>query len=207
MRRLLVIALFALAGMSPALLLAKHHDGHQSANGLADATVMIIRHAEKPEEGSGLAPEGEARARAYVGYFEHLTLGGQSATPDTLVATADSRQSMRPRLTIKPLSQALSLPVDNRYSDDQVKPLVESLRSDAHGSRILICWHHGEIPALIDALGGDSKTLLPHEKWPADVFGWMVVMHFDHHGRLQAGSTELVQEHLMPDDVATGGGR
>lgn len=202
MRRFLAFALFALAGLSPALASAKHHDERRPADGLADATVMIIRHAEKPDEGAGLTPAGEARARAYVDYFKHLTLGGQAATPDTLVATADSKHSMRPRLTIKPLSQALSLPVDNRYSDDQVKLLVESLRSDTRGRYILICWHHGEIPALIEAFGGDPKTLLPKGKWPADVFGWMVVMHFDHQGRLIPGATELVQEHLMPDDTS-----
>jgi len=59
--------------------------------GLADATVLIIRHAEKPDSGTGLAPAGEVRAQAYIGYFQHLRLNGVVFRPDTL--TADSKNS------------------------------------------------------------------------------------------------------------------
>jgi len=42
-----------------------------SQDGPKDATILIIRHAEKPADGSasGLTAEGEKRARAYAGYF------------------------------------------------------------------------------------------------------------------------------------------
>jgi hypothetical protein len=69
-----------------------------TSSGLADATVLIIRHAEKPDSGAGLSPAGEARAQAYVGYFQHLTLNGTEFRPDTLIATADSKNSARERL-------------------------------------------------------------------------------------------------------------
>jgi hypothetical protein len=76
-----------------------------SSTGLADTTVLIIRHAEKPDSGTGLAPAGEARAQAYVGYFQHLRLNGVVFRPDTLIATADSKNSARERLTLEPLSK------------------------------------------------------------------------------------------------------
>ncbi|HTV86796.1 MAG TPA: flagellar basal body-associated protein FliL [Dyella sp.] len=179
----------------PTCAAAKH--GHPG-NGLADTTVMIIRHAEKPDHGAGLTPAGEARAQAYVGYFEHFALEGQRMTPNALYAAADSKSSMRPRLTITPLSQALGLAIDERFADKQPGQIAADLRTGAHGDRVLICWHHGEIPELIRQLGGDPVALLHGDKWPADVFGWVVVLRYDHHGRL--ADARLVHEQLMPDD-------
>jgi hypothetical protein len=190
----LILSLLVL--IAPAVATAKHD--HADGNGLADTTVMIIRHAEKPESGAGLTPDGEARARAYVGYFQHFSVDGQPMTPNALYATADSKSSMRPRLTITPLSQALGLPIDNRFADKQTREMADALRTEAHGHRVLIAWHHGEIPKLIDALGGDSAALIPGDKWPSDVFGWVVVLQYDHKGRLV--SSQVVHEHLMPDD-------
>ncbi|MBM7132156.1 flagellar basal body-associated protein FliL [Dyella mobilis] len=159
---------------------------------------MIIRHAEKPVSGPGLTPQGEARAQAYVGYFEHFELDGKPMPPDALYATADSKSSMRPRLTIAPLSQALGLSIDSRFTDKQTREIADALRTEAHGNRVLIAWHHGEIPRLIRDLGGNSTALIPGDKWPSDVFGWVVVLQYDHQGKLV--SSQVVHEHLMPDD-------
>jgi hypothetical protein len=192
----LVLLMASISVLVAPLCAAARHD--HAGNGLADATVMIIRHAEKPDDGAGLTPAGEARAQAYVGYFEHFTLHGQLITPNALYASADSRSSMRPRLTITPLSRSLGLPIDDRFADKQTKDIAAALRSEAHGNRVLICWHHGEIPKLIHDLGGDPVALLGGDKWPGDVFGWVVVLRYDHQGRL--ADAEVVHERLMPDD-------
>jgi hypothetical protein len=196
MKRLTRLALLLSILTIPAAALARHD--HSDANGLADTTVMIIRHAEKPESGPGLTPEGEARAHAYVGYFEHFSVNGVPMVPNALYAAADSKSSMRPRLTITPLSQALGLPIDDRFADKQTKDIADALRTEAHGNHVLIAWHHGEIPKLIHDLGADSAALIPGDKWPSDVFGWVVVLQYDHKGRL--ASSQVVHEHLMPDD-------
>src|SRR5271155_5377145 len=75
---------------------------------LQDAVILIIRHAEKPESGMDLTPTGEQRARAYVDYFKNFQIDSQPFKLDRLIATADSKNSHRPRLTLTPLSQALS---------------------------------------------------------------------------------------------------
>ncbi|WP_203546697.1 flagellar basal body-associated protein FliL [Dyella caseinilytica] len=193
MKRLVWLSLLLLL-LVPALASAKHDHG----DGLVDTTVMIIRHAEKPESGPGLTPEGEARAQAYVSYFEHFNVNGASMVPNALYASADSKSSMRPRLTITPLSQALGLPLDTRFADKQTKEMADALRNEAHGNHVLIAWHHGEIPKLIHDLGGDSSALIPGDKWPSDVFGWVVVLQYDHKGKLVA--SQVIHEHLMPDD-------
>jgi len=45
-------------------------------NYLANNTVLIVRHAEKPVEGTGLTPMGEARAQLYAKYFQPFQEGG-----------------------------------------------------------------------------------------------------------------------------------
>jgi hypothetical protein len=196
MKRLTWLALLLSASIFPAVATAKHE--HSGGNGLADTTVMIIRHAEKPESGAGLTSQGKIRAQAYVGYFQQFSVNGVPMAPNALYAAADSRSSMRPRLTIAPLSRVLHLPIDDRFADKRTKEIAAALRTETHGNHVLIAWHHGEIPQLIDELGGDSAALIPGGKWPAEVFGWVVVLQYDHEGKLV--SSRVVHEHLMPDD-------
>ncbi|BCH08743.1 hypothetical protein MesoLj131c_30010 [Mesorhizobium sp. 131-3-5] len=129
MKPLVLAALWVMA-----LALSAHAAGN-STSGLADATVLIVRHGEKPDSGPGLSPEGEARAQAYVAYFQPFLLDGVAFRPDMLVASADSKNSARERLTLTPLSQALKLPIDQRFADKDVQALVAALSSETHGSR------------------------------------------------------------------------
>lgn len=170
--------------------------GKDTTTGLADATVLIVRHGEKPDSGTGLSPAGEARAKAYVSYFQPLMLDGVPFRPDVLVASADSTHSARERLTLTPLSDALKLPIDQRFADKDVKGLVQALSSETHGKSILIAWHHGQLPKLIRAFGADPKTLMPNGKWPGDVFNWVVVLRYDHAGQLIPGSVHIIEEKL-----------
>ena len=65
---------------------------------------------------------------------------------------------------------------------------------------MLICWHHREIPALLQALGADPERLLPHGQWPAKQFGWVLKLRYDHQGHLIRNETKRIKEHLMSDD-------
>src|ERR1700722_2723870 len=76
-------------------------------DGLANAVVIVIRHGEKPDDGTGLTPAGEARAKAYVKYFADYQVDGQPLHLDKIFATADSKSSFRERLTVEPLAKAL----------------------------------------------------------------------------------------------------
>lgn len=167
---------------------------------LQDAVILIVRHAEKPESGSALSPEGVQRAEAYVNYFKNFQIDSQPLKLDSLFATADSKSSQRPRLTLTPLSQALKLRLDTRFKDKDFQSLANDLQSTSHGKHILICWHHGMIPDLVRALGADPAILIPNSKWPGSVFGWVIELRYDHDGRLMAGECKRINEHLMPDD-------
>lgn len=167
---------------------------------LQDAVILIIRHAEKPESGQDLSPEGVKRAEAYVDYFKNFQVDSKPLKLDYLFAAADSKSSHRPRLTLTPLSQALKMPLDTHFKDKDFQSLANDIQSTSHGKHILICWHHGAIPDLVHALGADPRQLIPASKWPGSVFGWVLELRYDHDGRLIIGDCRRINEHLMPDD-------
>jgi hypothetical protein len=168
--------------------------------GLRDTTILIIRHAEKPDAGHELAPAGQERARAYVNYFKTFTLDGKPLTVDYLICAADSKGSHRPRLTIEPLSAATGLAIDQRFNDKEFQALANDLQSRPHGKHILICWHHGEIPQLVRALGTDPVQLVHNAEWPEHVFGWVIELRYDGNGQLR--EAKQIDENLMPDNAA-----
>ncbi|WP_266157198.1 flagellar basal body-associated protein FliL [Dyella silvatica] len=180
--------------------LAWAHHGAKGVSGLADVTVWIVRHAEKADSGDGLSPQGEQRATAYATYFDPLQWDGDTYLPQRLIATSDSKESIRPRLTLTPLSQRIGLPIEQPWADEQVDALVKSLRKQNQAKVVLIAWHHGHIPKLIDAFGGKAKDLLGSKSWPDDVYNWLVILHFDHDGKLQEKHSQRVLEHVLPSD-------
>jgi hypothetical protein len=193
-----------MAGMKPRLwlclfLLATVPVFAKDSPGLADTIVLIIRHAEKPASGDGLTPVGEARAEAYVQYFQNYKVNGTPFRVDHLFAAADSKGSKRPRLTLTPLSQAMGLVIDQRFTDKQFQELANELRATPQGKHIVICWHHGEIPGLLRALGAAPEQLLPKGKWPDEVFGWVIQLRYDGEGQLV--EAKRIKESLMPDDA------
>ncbi|MCE9518524.1 MAG: flagellar basal body-associated protein FliL [Verrucomicrobia bacterium] len=162
--------------------------------------MLVIRHAEKPASGADLSPAGEARAKAYVAYFKNFTVDGNAMVPEQLFACSDSKASCRPRQTLVPLSDALGLKIDVRFSDEQSDKLAGELQAKEHKKCILISWHHSYIPALLKALGADPAKLLPKGKWPDPVFGWVIQLRFDKEGKLIPSEAKRINEGLMPDD-------
>lgn len=189
MWRMFAPALFALC--------STHAHAQAPASGtqnfLANNTVLIIRHAEKPPTGPELTPMGQARAQAYTHYFEPFREDQLNIAVDALYAGADSESSVRPRQTLEPLSKSTGLKLDTSISTKAPAALVTLLRTAPHGPHPLVAWRHGQIPALLSAFGA-SPSLLPNGKWPDDTFDWVVVLRFDAAGKL--GSAQLVKEHL-----------
>ncbi len=175
----------------------------------ANATIFLIRHGEKPDSGSGLSPAGQARADAYVKYFQKLKdRQGNIIRWDYLFACEDSDHSDRPLLTITPLAAELKKQVDTKYKDKDYSKLVTHFQQHAKryaGSNILICWHHGEILQLTEAMGASCATLPATSnwpaKWPGDVFGWLLKIYCKADGTIHHSSTQAINEKLMPDDT------
>ncbi len=171
-----------------------------SQSPLAGVTVLIIRHAEKPDIGAGLTPEGTKRAQAYVGYFKSFRVEGKPLKLAHIFAASDSKKSHRPRLTVEPLANALHADLDLRFADKDPEALAGDLQSHDYGKEILICWRHGEIPALLQALGANPATYVPEGKWPGSVYDRVIELHFNKEGKVETAKSKLIYEHLMPGD-------
>jgi len=142
--------------------------------------VLILRHAEKPADphNPDLSPIGVARAamlaKAIPDYFPQI---------DFLFAAAPSKQSNRPVETLTPLAQALAMPLDTDIADSGYEVLAADLLSDARyaGKRIVICWHHGNIPELALGLKVPEAAIknapgMVGMHWDANVFDafWLI---------------------------------
>jgi phosphohistidine phosphatase SixA len=158
--------------------------------------VLLIRHAEKPDDDSDrtLAVAGQERAQAYVVYFQNYPSATSPLRLDYIFAARDSSKSQRPRLTVTPLAQALYLAIDLSYPDDDVDGAAKAILA-LDGANVLVCWHHGKILDLALALGAPKDVLPP--KWPGHVFGWLLDLSFDADGKL---SVSVVDQKLMHDD-------
>ena len=159
---------------------------------LANATVLIIRHAEKPTSGSSLTPEGFARAQKYAHFFLPFHVDGTAITLNALYAGADSANSVRPRLTLEPLSQTSGLPINKQFPTTDPEALAHALIASPHGDHVLIAWRHSKIPALLKALNADPALLLPDGNWPDSVYDWVILLHYDAQGHLE--TQKLIHE-------------
>ena len=172
----------------------------EAQDGPKNAGLLIIRHAENPASGRGLSPTGEQRAKAYKDYFLNFTVDSKRWVPNDVLVAKDSKQSHRPRLTVEPFAKAAKLPIDSRFDNKQPTDLAAELRANHQGKVILVCWHHGQIPALLRALGAAPETLLPDGKWPRTVYDWVILVSYDKNGHLIPGSTKRISEHLLQGD-------
>lgn len=169
-------------------------------DGPKDAVVLIIRHAEDGATGTGLSPRGQQRAEAYKDYFKNFTADSKRLCPDTVFAAKDSKKSHRPRLTVEPFAKAEKLRINTRFGNNQSSELAAALRATQQGKRILICWRHPYVPALLRALGANPEDLLVRGKWPNAVFDWVILLSYDQDGRLIPAGSSRIDEHLLPGD-------
>ena len=106
----------------------------------------------------------------FSGTYLPVSLGGNAPrfpTPDFIFATARSHRSNRPVETITPLAAALHLEPNHKHADDDYATVARDVLTHPKyvGKVVLICWHHGKIPALASALGIASPPA-----WPGTVF-------------------------------------
>jgi len=133
------------------------------------ATVLLIRHAEKPPVGSHLSWLGVERAKRLPQLF-----GGPDAAPPHnlprpafLFAAHVGKRSNRPVETLVPLSETLQVPINSDFGDYDSKRLARLLLGGEYaGAVVLVSWRHDRLPDLARALGAKP----PYTKWPDPQF-------------------------------------
>jgi hypothetical protein len=146
---------------------------------------MVIRHGEKPDEDvsplpgisvtgaedeSSLTKVGWDRANALVNVFDPAQgpVRPGLARPAAIFAAGanDDGEGKRTRETVGPLAHKLGLQMNTEFGKGDEESLVAAATSQTGPT--LICWQHGEIPAIAEALG--SVTPAPPQEWPDDRF-------------------------------------
>jgi hypothetical protein len=141
----------------------------------APARLLLMRHAEKPDDPDNMHLSGEGRERAErLATYIPQTFG----KPDFLIAAMQSKHSNRSYETLVPLSKATGLPIDPSFKDTQALDLAGALLSDGAyaGKYGVICWHHGALPGLLAALGAPDGSYPGN--WNPDVFNLIFEMTF-----------------------------
>jgi hypothetical protein len=130
-------------------------------------TILVMRHAEKSTDplDPDLTDAGRGRAQRLVDYVTK-TFG----PPEFLFASAASKHSRRPIETLEPLAAQCRLQIDSTYADQDYGVLAHHLRHSDGFKDVLtvVCWHHGNIPNLMNALKA-APTDYP-DPWKRDVF-------------------------------------
>lgn len=171
-----------------------------------NTNILLIRHAEKPDAGTGLSETGQERAQAYAVYFQQHSINGNPVKLSYLFCAADSDSSHRPRLTIEPLAKATGLDINDKHPDKDYAKLAQDIlqHSKYDNTDLLICWHHEEILALAAALGVNPAVLPPASNWPVSwpgrAFGWLLQICFDGIGNIAASQTLCTSQQLMYGD-------
>ena len=174
---------------------------------LRNTNILIIRHGEKPSTGDGLTLPGQARAQAYVSYFQNYLIDAEPLKWTALFAAASSTTSRRPYLTLEPLAKTLGLTIDAKYDDKDPETFVRFLNEHPNfeNANILVSWRHSGMLELAEALGVEAHKLPTSanwvsKPWPACVFGWVLQICFNEHGEINTDKTQCVSQKLMFGD-------
>jgi phosphohistidine phosphatase SixA len=137
--------------------------------------ILVMRHAERPDDPDNpdLTAAGEQRAEKLATYIPETF-----DKPDFIFAAAVSRHSDRPYETVKPLSKASGAGIDATFADNDYGALAKELRTKSKyvGKRIVVCWHHGNIPSLLRALKAADGSY--PDPWDHKVFNLILKVEF-----------------------------
>jgi broad specificity phosphatase PhoE len=147
----------------------------------ATNTILLIRHAEKPDlakpgspagvNGAGaadqhsLTPVGWQRAGAWAELFAPSLPGAVPALPRperifasryTGTENGIGSKSRRPEQTVSPLAAKLGLTVDASLTEGQERELVEALL--AASGTVLVCWQHEKLPGIARTIPSTGGT-------------------------------------------------
>jgi phosphohistidine phosphatase SixA len=138
--------------------------------------IILMRHADKTDDpdDEDLSEAGHARAEHLATYIPQ-TFG----KPDFIIATAHSKHSNRPRETVEPLADALGMKVLHDFENRDFADLIQEIFDDPgyKGKTLVICWHHGNLPAIAALLGAPAGSY--PDPWPEDAYNLVLDLQYD----------------------------
>jgi phosphohistidine phosphatase SixA len=146
---------------------------------VAPATILLMRHAEKPTDKRDphLSDKGRARAERLAAYIPE-----KFGKPDALFAAADKPGSRRPRETLEPLAAATGTALRHDVPETRGTAFAQELRSGPRhdGARVVVAWRHKALPGLARALGAKAGECQCPDPWPDGLYD--LILRFDYDG-------------------------
>ena len=146
------------------------------------ARVILIRHAEKPDDAKNqhLSDEGRDRAQRVVKWLSEGKVLDTNGAPAALYAAAPTARgrSVRCVETLEPTALNLGLTIRTPYQADDYARLAHDLLHDEtlRGKNVVVCWVHDYLPQFASSLG--VKPAPP--KWKGEDFESAYVVTFPH---------------------------
>ena len=143
----------------------------QSKPDTASLRVIIIRHAEKPDDGDNLSCQGLNRALALPD-----VLYAKFKLPDYIfvpsVKMGKKTGIARMYQTIVPFAVKYNLQIDTKFDVDGEEALAQSILKKK--GTVLVVWEHNNIPVIAKALGVKQEKL----KWKGSDFDSIWIITF-----------------------------
>ncbi|KAJ5279862.1 hypothetical protein N7478_005234 [Penicillium angulare] len=130
---------------------------------VADPTVYLIRHGEKPDDGDGLSSQGLERAQCLRNVFSSSSSYNIGHIMAQTPQSDGSRQ--RPYDTVEPLAGDLGLTVDTSCDRDDPSCVKDVVDGYTGSGNILICWEHDALTDIVDKLGDDDAPDYPDDSF------------------------------------------
>ncbi|KAL8278862.1 hypothetical protein RQP46_008733 [Phenoliferia psychrophenolica] len=134
-----------------------------TASSAYSETVYLIRHGEKPADGSnGLSATGDQRAQCLRNVFSASSAYNIGYIMAETPKSDGSRA--RPVETVTPLAQDLGLVVDTKCDRDDAKCVataVQKYEGSGPAKNTLICWEHDALTDILTALGVKNAPSYP----------------------------------------------
>jgi hypothetical protein len=148
--------------------------------------IMVVRHGEKPgdppppygvdhdgnQNKDCLIARGWQRSGALACLFSEMGVAARKhlAVPTKVYATNPASKSKRPKETVSAVSelQLNGAEPDISFGEGQEPQLAAKAKEEAAKGPVLIGWHHEKIPAIANAILGNSTTAPQH--WPGKRF-------------------------------------
>lgn len=161
------------------------------------AQILLMRHGEKPNQGSELSPQGWDRAKALPTLFQNRPEFQQFGAPAALYAMAPEKKggSVRAIQTLKFVSEKLNLSINSGFTRDQVIELVIDIKNNKNldGKMIVICWEHTVLIDIAKELGVEQPL-----DWPSKQYDRIWTLTYSKDNKLI--KFEDLPQKLLPTD-------
>lgn len=160
--------------------------------------VIIIRHAEKIQKGLDLNLQGYERASALPYYFSGTPLYNDLPISHVFATSLDEPKPLRrTSQTCRPTADHLNLPLNTQFKNTETNEIAEEILKNPkyNNSTVLICWSHGHIAPIVQALGGEDPG-----HWSHNTYDQVYMLTFE--GSSKPKFQKILQKLMFGDRAA-----